>query len=236
MSSTECMPGPARTSSADILRPLRRTHTLIASLLLLTATALLLGCADVSVNSAWKDGASRSQTFSRVLVVGVSPNYDLRCAFESSLASQMRTQATQVISSCDKMKADEPLTRENIERVIASVRADAVLATTLVALDVGASEGNSMDTRGDARYKAIGIGFADYGMPVTYAEFQTAPPITTVKSTTHVLTKLYETQGAKLLYTVDTKTKPHEVESTQETILRITAPTADRLRRDGVIS
>jgi hypothetical protein len=207
----------------------------IVTALLLSAASLLSGCADVSANSTWKDGASRSQSFSRVLVVGVSPNYDLRCAFESSLANQIRSDATQAISSCDKMTAQEPLTRENIERVIASVRADAVLATTLVALNAGASEGNSMDTRGDSRYKAIGVGFADYGMPVTYAEFQTAPPLTTVKSTVHVLTKLYETQGAKLLYTVDTKTKPHEVESTQETILRITAPTADRLRRDGVV-
>jgi hypothetical protein len=126
------------------------------------------------------------------------------------------------------------LTRANIERVVASVKADAVLATTLVALDVGASEGNSMDTRGDSRYKAIGIGFADYGMPVTYAEFQTAPPITTLKSTVHVLTKVYETRDAKLVYTIDTKTKGHEVESTQDSILRITAPTAERLRHDGL--
>jgi hypothetical protein len=137
------------------------------------------------------------------------------------------------------MKAEEPLTRENIKRVVASVQADAVLATTLIAVNASESEGNSRDTRGDAGYKATGFGtgygFGEYGMPVTYAEFETAPPITTVKSSFHVLTKLYETRGATLLYTLDTKAKPFEVESTQDSIIKITTPTADRLRRDGLI-
>jgi len=172
-------------------------------ILLFLATVWLCSCADVAVKSAWQDGVPRGQSFSRVLVVGVSPNYDLRCAFESDFASELKSNATQAIPSCDTMKA------------------------------------NSRDTRGDAGYKATGIGtgygFGEYGMPVTYAEFQTAPPITTVKSSFHVLTKLYETRGATLLYTLDTKTKPFEVESTQDSIIRITTPTADQLRRDGLI-
>jgi hypothetical protein len=208
-------------------------------MLSLLAIAWLCGCADVAVKSAWQDGAPRGQSFSRVLVVGVSPNYDLRCAFESDFASELKSNATQAIPSCDGMKAEERLTRENIERVIASVQADAVLVTSLVAVHAGESEGNSRDTRGDAGYKVTGFGtgygFGEYGMPVTYAEFETAPPITTVKSSFHVLTKLYETHGAKLLYTLDTKTKPFEVESTQDSIIRITTPTADQLRRDGLI-
>jgi hypothetical protein len=208
-------------------------------MLLFLATVWLSGCADVAVKSAWQEGVSRGQSFSRVLVVGVSPNYDLRCAFESDFASQLRSNATQAIPSCDRMKAEERLTRENIERAVASVQADAVLATTLVAANSAESEGNSRDTRGDAGYKVTGFGtgygFGDYGMPVTYAEFETAPPISTVKSSFHVLTKLYETRGATLLYTLDTKTKPFEVESTQDSIIRITTPTADQLRRDGLI-
>jgi hypothetical protein len=72
-------------------------------------------------------------------------------------------------------------------------------------------------------------------MPVTYVEFQTAPPLTRLTSSIHVLTKLYQTRDAMLIYTLDTTTKSQEVDSTEATLLTITAPTADRLRRDGLI-
>jgi hypothetical protein len=187
------------------------------------------------VKSGWQDGASRDQTFRRVLVIGVSRDYNLRCSFEQTFASQISSKSTEAIASCDKMSEQEPLTRDNVERLVATLHADAVVATTLVAVHAGASEGNSMDTRGDSGYKVAGFAFGAYGVPVTLAEYQDIPPLTTLKSSVHVLTRLYETQGAKLLYTLDTKTKPHEIESTQDSILRITAPTAERLRRDGLI-
>ena len=66
------------------------------------------------------------------------------------------------------MNSAEPLTRENIERVVASVHADAVLATRLVSLNSGQQVGGSNDTRGDALYKSTDFGYGAYGMPVTY--------------------------------------------------------------------
>ena len=214
---------------------LQKKHTFVASLLLLTAAVWLSGCAGVSVQSAWQAGVPRNQTFGRVLIVGVSPDFNLRCAFEWDFASQVRSASTTAVSSCDAMTPEEPLTRENIERVIALVHADAVLATRLVSLDAGHQSGGSNDTRGDAFYKATDFGYGTYGMPVTYVEFQTAPPLTTLTSSVHVRTKLYETRGATLLYTLDTMTKSQEIDSTEATLITITAPTADRLRRDGLI-
>jgi hypothetical protein len=133
------------------------------------------------------------------------------------------------------MNSAEPLTRENIERVVASVHADAVLATRLVSLNSGQQVGGSNDTRGDALYKSTDFGYGAYGMPVTYVEFQTAPPLTRITSSIHVVTKLYATRDATLLYTLDTETKSQEVDSTEATLITITAPIADRLRRDGLI-
>jgi hypothetical protein len=133
------------------------------------------------------------------------------------------------------MNAKEPLTRENVERVAASVQADAVLATRLVSMDIGHGQGTSNDTRGDSVYKATDFAYGAYGMPVTYVEFQTAPPLTSLTSSLHVLTKLYETHGATLIYTIDTVTKSQEIDSTEATLIAITAPTADRLRRAGLI-
>jgi hypothetical protein len=214
---------------------LQKKYTVVASLPLLIATVWLAGCAGVSVKSAWHDDVPRNQTFARVLIVGVSPDFNRRCAFESTFASQLRSASTTVFTSCDAMTAQEPLTRENIERVIASVHADAVLATRLVSASTGEREGGSWDTRGDSLYKATDYGYGAYGMPVTYVDFQTAPPLTTLTSSIHVVTRLYETRGAKLLYTLDTMTKSQEIDSTQATLMTITAPTADRLRRDGLI-
>jgi hypothetical protein len=133
------------------------------------------------------------------------------------------------------MTATEPLTRENVERVAAVVQADAVLATRLVSMHTGQGEGTSNDMRGDSLYKATDFAYGAYGMPVTYVDFQTAPPLTSITRSLHVLTKLYETHGATLIYTIDTITKSQEIDSTEATLVTITQPTADRLRRAGLI-
>lgn len=214
---------------------MKRTRQSVASLSFLTLAVWLCGCSGVSVKGTWQEGAPRNQTYARLLVIGVSPDRNLRCAFESTFASQLRSASTTVISSCDKMSAQEPLTRENVERAAAAVQADAVLATRLVSIGAGHQEGNSNDTRGDSVYKATDFAYGAYGMPVTYAEFQTAPPLTSLTSSIHVVTKVYETHGAALVYTIDTVTKSQEIDSTQATLLTITAPTADRLRKAGLI-
>ena len=207
----------------------------VTSLSLLAFTIWLCGCSGVSVKGKWQDGAPRNQTYASLLVIGVSPDRDLRCAFESTFASQLLSAPTTVISSCAKMGAKEPLTRENVERVAASVHADAVLATRLVSMSTAHGEGNSNDMRGDSVYKATDFAYGAYGMPVTYVDFQTAPPLTSLTSSLHVVTKLYETHGAALIYTIDTVTKRQEIDSTEATLVTITAPTADRLRRAGLI-
>jgi len=214
---------------------MQKTHRSIVSLSLLTLTVWLCGCSGVSVKGTWQDGAPRNQTYARLLVIGVTPDRDLRCAFESDFASQLISASTAVISSCDQMNAKEPLTRENVERVATSLHADAVLATRLVSMKFGHGEGNSDDTRGDSLYKATDLAYGAYGMPVTYVEFQTAPPLTSLTSSLHVVTKLYATHGATLIYTIDTVTKSQEIDSTEATLMTLTAPTADRLRRAGLI-
>src|SRR5215469_1871161 len=128
---------------------MKKTYSSVASLGLLTLTVWLYGCSGVSVKGNWQDGAPRNQTYSRLLVIGVSPDRDLRCAFESTFASQLRSASTTVITSCEQMSAKEPLTRENVERAAASVHADAVLATRLVSMNIGHGEGSSNDMRGD---------------------------------------------------------------------------------------
>src|SRR6516225_1941692 len=133
---------------------IKKAYRSVTSMSLLTLTVWLCGCSGVSVKGTWQDGAPRNQTYARLLVIGVSPDRDLRCAFESTFASQLKSASTTVITSCEKMSAKEPLTRENVERAAASANADAVLATRLVSAAAGHGEGNSTDTRGNSVYKA----------------------------------------------------------------------------------
>jgi hypothetical protein len=106
-------------------------------------------------------------------------------------------------------------------------------------LKVGSQEGGSADTRGGSYYKATGYGYATYadgygvyGMPVTYVDFQTAPTIMTISGEVHVRSKLYETHGATLVYTVETAGSSKDVESTSSGIVSVAAPIAARLRSD----
>jgi len=222
------------------VRDLRPMNTLVRAMVLLLGAAALAGCAQqVRVTSDWQDNAPRDQPFSRVLVVGVSPDYNQRCAFEGFLTLQIRSESTTAIASCRVMSEKDLLTRENIERVIAEHQIDAVLATTLVAGEIKGKEGGTSETRGDAYYKATGIGYGYsgyygvYGMPVVYGEFRTAPSIMTVTGQVEIMTRLYETRGATLVYELNTKAR--DLESREASLAIITGPIAERLRRDGVI-
>jgi hypothetical protein len=209
---------------------------MIIGLGLVSLITCLIGCGrTVTVDGNWQDGASRSKTYSKLLVIGVSPDRNIRCAFESNFASQLQSASTTVISSCDQMNSKEPLSRESVERVVAKVHADAVLATRLVAMSTGQGEGNTHDSRGSSQYKSTDFAYGAYGMPVVFAEFQTAPPLSTITSSMHVLTKFYDTSDASLIYTVDTMTKAQEVDSTEATLMTIAAPTAQKLRKAGLI-
>src|SRR6516164_8937079 len=93
---------------------MKKSYWPVTSFSCLTLTVWLGGCSGVSVEGKWQDGAPRNQTYSRLLVIGVSPDRDLRCAFESTFTSQLTSASTTAISSCAKMNAKEPLTRENV--------------------------------------------------------------------------------------------------------------------------
>lgn len=137
-----------------------RNACIRAQLLCLVAVSLA-GCAQqVRIDSAWQDDPSREQLFKKMLVVGVSPDVNQRCAFEQFLAAENRNESVAAVPSCDAMSIREPLTLENIERAIAAHQVDSVLATRLVGTKLGANEGGTSDTRGGAYYKATDVGYA----------------------------------------------------------------------------
>jgi hypothetical protein len=221
------------------IRHPRVTHAIVAPVLLLLGALSLAGCgSQPTAAGAQQADAPRDQTFTRVLVVGVTPHVNQRCAFEFFLASQIKSESTKGVRSCDAVKEKNPLTLESIEAAIAAQQVDAVVATTLVTADWAAEEGRGRDERGGGMYKATDAGYATgyygaYGIPVVYGEFQTAPSITTVTGEVKVITKVYETRGATLVYTVETTAK--NLESRDAALASVAESIAKRLRREGLI-
>ena len=214
------------------------------------AAASLAGCASqVRVNGDWQASTDNRQSFEKVLVVGLSPDANARCDFESFMTNQLR-KTVEATASCLYMKTTEPLTREAIERVIDEYQPDAVLTTSLVQSAVGTELGGRSDTRGGGMYKAIGRGWDDpfygpyrngyyggygaWGVPVVYVEFKTAPAVTSLEGEASILTMLYATSDASLVYELTTTAK--NLRSRDNALATLTGAIGDRLRRDEVVS
>ncbi len=107
-----------------------------------------------------------------------------------------------------------------------------MITTSLIAKAWDVKEGNGYDTRGSAQYKATDAYYGYYGTVVA-ADFQTSAPLTVLNGSAHITSKLYETHGAGVVYTVDTTVK--NVSSTEAGLIEITLPIGKRLRKEGLI-
>jgi hypothetical protein len=192
----------------------------------------------VKVTGSWQQGVPHDLTFERVLVVAITPDVDQRCRWERFLAAKLNGKTTKAVASCDAVTKVDPLTLASIEDAVEWLKVDAVMATSLVAREWKEDEGGGRDTRGTANYKATDAGYAYgyygmYGVPVVYGDFVATPPVTTLKGEAHVTTKVYATQGQKVVYTLDTTAQSSDFR--ERSMSSVTTPMADRLRRDGLI-
>jgi hypothetical protein len=207
--------------------------------------AFLAGCASqVQVDSEFARDLPGRGGYSNVLVVAVTPDLNLRCAFEQSLVTQLRSNAVSATSSCSVTDHGEALNRELIEKAVAEIGADAVIASTLVGRSSTVTEGaTGADSRGGAYYKVTDIGYAGvywggnlypaYGIPVAYAELEVADSVFTVQGTARLSTSVFETREATLVYMMDIRSK--KLESRSDALALITPAIAQRLRKDGIV-
>ncbi len=213
-------------------RPRIARPSSLSALVLLGAGWLAASPSYASVEGEWAENVPRDQSFSRVLVVGISADLNQRCAFERAMAAKLRSENTEAFVSCDVMPPRAPLTRENVEAAVAAKNADAVLTTSLISTSWTTQEGGTNDTRGDGQYKATDSYYGVYGTVVA-GDFRTTESVTTIKGQAHITSKLYETQGATVVYTLDTKVR--NIESRAEGLAVITPPIGKQLRKDGLI-
>jgi hypothetical protein len=204
------------------------------------AVLTLTGCAtgeSAKATGAWT-GTKPAQPYTRVMVVGVSPNLKTRCAFERSLAARIVGEQTRAVASCDAVDKEAPLSREAIEQAVAAQQVDAVIATLLVSQDWAAESGGSSDTRGSAGYKATGSGWRDgyygmYGVPVVYGEFSANAESLVIQGKVHLTSKVWETRGPSVVYTVDTVASG--IESQDAGISLLSTTIRDELHRQVIV-
>jgi hypothetical protein len=211
------------------------TRTLLATLALAAAVA----CTHpVRSSGGWTEGSRQSGPYSRVLVLGVSPDVNQRCAFEDSMAQALQQMGTTAQASCVVLGSKEPLTREAVEKAIAAIGAEAVLATRPLGGSTQLKEGGTNESRGGGYYKATDYGYAydywgAYGVPVVYGEFQTAPAEFYLEGGGRVRTDVYQAGTAKLVYSAETEAE--RLESRAQGMVVVSGAIAEQLRRDGLI-
>ncbi|MCP4090803.1 MAG: hypothetical protein GY746_13590 [Gammaproteobacteria bacterium] len=203
---------------------------------------VLASCSrQVKVHGSWEKGVSHDESFTRVLIVALSPNSSARCNFELFLETQIRATGADATASCNLMNTSENLTAENIHAVVLEYGADAVLTTILVQSDGSVIEGGDRDTRGGLYLKAIGSGYEDfyfggygvYGVPVVYGEFMEVPVITSIEGEVQIQSMLYATQNKTLVYKLITTA--HDLYSSDNAFAEITPRIAKRLQDEGLL-
>ena len=212
-------------------------------LLVLTALAAaclgLGGCTNnAKVSGQWLDGAARKQPpYKAVLLVGVSPDLNARCAFEHFLARHLQSEQTDAIASCDVVDRKVPLTRELIEAAVVDQQIDAVLATILVSKEWKTQEGGSRDTRGNAAYKATDSGWATgyygiYGVPVVYGEFQSNAASLDMTGEVEVKSRIFDVRSKTPVY--EFVTRAEGLGSSDVALATITTAMAEEVRDAGL--
>jgi hypothetical protein len=218
-------------------------YSFFRHLLIVFVALALASCApQARVVGSWSDGVSRDQSFSRIMVVGISPDVNLRCDFEHFMVTQLRYAGASATTSCSLMSTKDDLSRETIEPAVAEYKADAVLTTVLVQSMVETKEGGDSDTRGGLYLKRTGSGFENYytggygyyGVPVVYGEVREAAVINTVEGKVSILSMLYATSDATLVYQMTTTA--HDLYSRDSGLSTVTPPIAKRLQKAGLIS
>jgi hypothetical protein len=235
---------PFSTQEFTVLNPellaVRARRVVGLCMVAVAVTAGMSACAPATVSSQKPDSQAQvpRQAFGRLMVVGVSPHVDQRCAFEFFVVSQLKADSITAIRSCDAVQQKTPLTLESIEDAVARYQIDAVLATHLVSRELAAKEGGSRDTQGNASYKATGSGWTTgyygvYGVPVVYGEFATAPAVTVAQGKLQLASRLFETRGKTEVYALDTAAR--KVESTDIALHDIAESIVKDLRKAGFV-
>lgn len=196
----------------------------------------LAGCTQpVRVDGAWRDGVTQ-QSYGRILVVALHPEYNQRRNFEVAMVRELQKQGVEAVRSTTYMRLKDPLTREGITPVVQQTGVDAVLITRVVSRDLKAREvGGEVVVKPVAWINDPFYYMYDYlSLEVEwYGEASTL----TFEGTLDMETRLFEAAAGNLVYGLasESKAKVAVGEYTEDVVGPLAAAIASRLRQDGAL-
>jgi len=199
------------------------------ALLLAGALLGLMACSNpVRIQSMWRGEVYVGPAFQQYLVVGVSSDANRRQRFEGMLADAIRTEGTAADPSLRYLRAAQELDRDTVSEAVRQAGADAVLVTRLVSRNVVAGEVPGRTGVKTQRRSESPVDFFRYD----YREYD-EPPVLVATNDVTLATDLYETQGGKLIYTIEITSTG--LESEYDIFDQVTRTVAKRLRKDGLV-
>lgn len=195
-------------------------YTVLLSVLLLAACTKGTKITKVSHEKRPADAP-----YSKVLIVGVTPNEGLRWRWERLMASTLEDRGITAWASVKEMGYDTPLNRDNVVVAVRKTGADAVLVSRLIRQDVAA---RGVDARKEAKLRRRDEYIFDF-FRYDYEEVE-VPSYTLLTSTVEINTDLYEATEGRLIYSLNSITYQKQTE--WEVLDEVTIAITKRLGKD----
>lgn len=198
-------------------------RTLTRGVWLLVLAALLAGCASTSLLDVWHDRNYTGARLERILVVGFTENERNRRIFEDEFVARLnQLDGVKATSSIGVIPPSEGLSREQIEKAVASGKYDAVLMTRLLSIDK-----EKMVIPGRSTY------FYDYYYPRSGSTVYYDPPRVEEYSVVNLETNLYRTKGMEMTWSATSESfEPRSVNTLVDDLSKLVIKS---LQKDGLL-
>ncbi len=101
---------------------------------------MLTGCSTTTIDSEWVADQAGARTYRKILVVGVSEDFDRRRSFENFVVNALQNSGNTAWPSSRLMESETSLDQDAIRAAVKTSGADAILVTRLVERSVTADE------------------------------------------------------------------------------------------------
>lgn len=200
-------------------------------LLALAAFAVAISACSSTTKSVSTEGLSGSadSPFRNILVIGVAADYEARTRFERKLASELRATGTAATALYVAAGGNQPIERENIEKLVASNGYDAVLISKPLKRDTDAK----MKTGGAATKAVRRDKGALHLFRYDYEELN-EPATWNVNLSVTISTELFAARDSERVWAVETAVAKKD--TLEEVISEATEKIVRRLKRDKLIA
>lgn len=198
-------------------------------LLALLATALASGCApQTETVKLFEDRSSARDSYTRLLVVDIASDSELRRELETALVSRLKRTGVDAVASYTRLKNHDGLSQVDIDRTGIDVGADGILITHMVSLETAVERKQG---REDVIRTCRG------GDPVDYFLYDNKilrePDSVELALTVVVVSNLYDADSGDRIWTIQSTC--FRKENLREVFLDEAEAIVRQLRIDGLI-